>query len=110
MFAKFLQTCYVNGGTDLVLAPGVAPLMRRDGGWHRLEIPPLGPDDIKKIAADLLYAQPFARNRTYAFVDFAYADLARFRATAFDYPDTSVVVITRIDAPPGTVGRQGVSG
>ncbi len=77
-----------------LLAPGSPPVLRVGQSWQSLEVPPLEPEDVKTMAAEVLRGKPKSETDGYAYTDFWYGDVAFFRAMAFGYPETTLLVVS----------------
>jgi hypothetical protein len=97
---RILETCWRQRGTDIVFAPNRRPLLRTDDGWHELQTTPLSHNDIKALAEERLSSRVDGNEGVYSYTDFRYWDVATFRAIAFGYPETTLLVISCFHAIP----------
>jgi hypothetical protein len=97
---RFLETCCRRKGTDIVFAPNRRPVLRTNDGWMEFQSDTVSPSGIKALADDRLSVRVDGNVEVYAYSDFRYGDEATFRAIAFGYPDTNLLVISRIDCDP----------
>ena len=91
---RLLETCRQRHADVALLTPGSPPQLRIDQSWRSLQVPPLEPGDVKAMAAEILRPKPDAETDGYAYVDFSYGDDAFFRAMAFGYPETRLLVVS----------------
>jgi twitching motility protein PilT len=82
---KFLQTLVQQGGSDLHLAAGSVPMIRVRGELNRIDVPPLTPQDLEGLVAEITSApqkEELKRNKN---VDFAIkvSGLSIFRVNIF---------------------------
>jgi hypothetical protein len=91
---RLLETCYQRG-SDLLFVPGNPILVRSPRPWQSLQLPALSPHDVRTMAAERVSATHVAVDG-YAVQDFWYGDAAQFRATAFGYPETTVLLVSRL--------------
>jgi len=91
---RALETCWKRHGTDIVFAPDNPPLLRTPKGWHAMSIPPLDAAQIRALADERMSPKPDGEEGVYAWKDFRYGDVASFRAIAFGYPNTTLLVIS----------------
>jgi len=103
---RLLETCYRRNASDVLLSPGASPMIRLAESWRSLQVPAADAATIRALASELLGENPAGREEGYAYSDFDYGDAGdatRFRATAFGYPATNVLLISRYpsDGPGG---------
>ena len=103
---RLLETCYRRNATDILLSPGASPMIRLAESWRSLQAPAVDAATIRALASEQLGENPAGRAEGYAYADFDYGDAGdagRFRATAFGYPATHVLLISRYssEAPGG---------
>ncbi len=92
---RLLETCFRRNASDILLSPGASPMIRLAESWRALQVPPVDPATIQALASEQLGAHPAGREEGYSYADFSYGDVGRFRATAFGYPATNVLLISR---------------
>src|SRR5690349_4749283 len=83
---ELLDQLWESKGTDLLLTPGVSPMVRVDGDLSRMEgYGPLGPADTERIMRQLMTGDQAALFGTGVEVDFSFTwrDQARRRGNAF---------------------------
>ncbi len=91
---RLLETCYKRKADVALLAPGSPPVVRVDQSWRSLQVSPLEPGDVKAMASEILRPGPEAEADGYAYRDFWFGDVAFFRAMAFGYPETTLLVVS----------------
>ena len=108
---RLLETCYRRNASDLLLSPGASPMIRLPESWRSLQVLPIDAATIQALAAEQLGENPAGREEGYSYSDFAYGDAGRFRATAFGYPATNVLLISRYpsDGSDGDHQAQGAA-
>ncbi len=83
---QLLEALWSRKGSDLLLTPGAAPLLRIDGALERMpDLAPLSPADTEAMLLSLLsdrQATDFAA-RNEVDLSFSWRDKARFRANGF---------------------------
>ncbi len=92
---RLLETCVRRNATDILLSPGASPMIRLAESWRSLQVPPADAATIQALASEQLGENPVGREEGYSHSDFSYGDAGRFRATAFGYPATTVLLISR---------------
>lgn len=98
---RLLETLYQSNATDALLRPGSPPLIRLDG-WRALRVgAPLSADDVVVMAADRIGRLADGELDGYSYRDFRYGEVAWFRAIAFDYPQTTLLIVARRDKDSG---------
>jgi Tfp pilus assembly pilus retraction ATPase PilT len=96
---RLLETCFKQGATDILLAPDCPPLLRIAIQWRAIHLDePLTRADLVALAKERLGPKPGGETDDYTFSDFAYGNVARFRAMAFGYPETALLLIARHSA------------
>ena len=101
LWNRLLETSRNHGG-DLLLIPGSPPLVRTGDDWRALMLPPLSPADVQALATDCLSDVATTSDDGFTYRDFpcgAGPDTIHFRARAFAYPNTSVLLVGRIPDP-----------
>lgn len=100
---RLLETCYKRKADAALLCPGSPPLLRIEQAWRSLQVSPLELQDVKAMAAEILRPKPDAETDGYAYSDFWYGDVEFFRAMAFEFPETKLLVVSptaRTRPPP----------
>ena len=92
---RLLETCLRRKASDILLSVGAAPMIRLAESWRSLQVPPVDSATIQALASEQLGESPAGREEGYSYSDFGYGDVARFRGTAFGYPATNVLLISR---------------
>ena len=92
---RLLETCYRRNASDILLCPGASPMIRLTESWRALQVLPVDAATIQALARERLGENPAGREEGCSYVDFDYVDAGRFRATAFGYPGTNVLLISR---------------
>jgi hypothetical protein len=99
---RLLETCYRQNATDLLLIAGSPVMIRLVESWRSLQTDTLIPADIVAMAAERIGPGPHSTQDGYVFADFSYKNVA-FRAKAFGFPETVMVLIVRYPSrPPGS--------
>ena len=82
---ELLRFAVENGASDLHIAAGEVPAFRIDGEIIRLEMPALGPDDVKRLAYSVMSEKQKVTFEKDWEIDFSIGlkDLARFRVNIF---------------------------
>ncbi len=108
---RLLETWVRRNATDILLSPGTSPLIRLADSWRPLQVPPVDVETIRALASEQLGENPAGREDGYSYSDFGHGDVARFRATAFGYPATNVLLIARYpsDGSDGDHQSQGAA-
>src|SRR5687768_16848211 len=95
---RLLETCCRNDGADILLVPGKPPFIRMKDFWRPLDAPLIELEEINSMAHERFRAGTGLLDEcTYA--DFWYRDVAMFRALAFGYPATTLLIFARIQPP-----------
>jgi twitching motility protein PilT len=83
--SDLLQLVVAEGASDLHLRAGVPPVIRLHGVLHRVEGPPLRPEDSEELMRSITSEEHVQQIRERGTVDFGFAfgELARFRVSAF---------------------------
>jgi Tfp pilus assembly pilus retraction ATPase PilT len=98
---RLLESCYRRNATDILLSPGASPMIRLAESWRSFQVPPADAATIQALASEQLGANPTGSEEGYSYSDFSYGEAGRFRATAFGYPATSVLLISRYPSDAG---------
>ena len=79
----------------MLLAPGAPPMIQIDGLWRSMSTEMLTPADLVALGNERLGLKPDGITNGYAYLDFSYGDVARFRVMAFGYPRTTLLLLAR---------------
>src|SRR3954468_1663716 len=91
---RLLETCCRKEATDILLRPGSPPLLRSAKGWQALALPPLLPEDVIELAEEAMrLGAPKPTEHGHTYCDFLHDDKAGFRAMAFGYPETTLLIV-----------------
>jgi Tfp pilus assembly pilus retraction ATPase PilT len=90
---RLLETCCRRHADVMLLTAGCPPMLHIEGIWRTLQTPPLEPGDVKAMATEVLDPKP-EQQMGYAYSDFWYGDVAFFRAMAFGYPETTLLIVS----------------
>src|SRR6266480_5901764 len=93
--SDFLQLVVAEGSSDLHLRVGVPPVIRLHGVLHRVEGPPLKPEDTEELMRSITSEEHIQsiRERGGADFGFAFGDAARFRVSAFEEKGNFALVL-----------------
>lgn len=82
---ELLKFAIDNRASDIHVAAGEKPAIRKDGEIHRLDVPVLSPDDAKRLAYSMMPEKQRINFENNLETDFAIAfkGLARFRVNVF---------------------------
>src|SRR6185503_10769872 len=83
--SDLLQLVVAEGASDLHLRVGVPPVIRLHGVLHRVEGPPIKPEDTEELMRSITSEDHIqqCRERGGADFGFAFGELARFRVSVF---------------------------
>src|SRR5947199_9087877 len=83
--SDLLQLVVSEGAADLHLRVGVPPVIRLHGVLHRVEGPPIKPEDTEELMRSITSEDHIqqVRERGGAEFGFAFGELARFRVSIF---------------------------
>lgn len=83
--ADLLQLVVEEGASDLHIRVGVPPVIRVHGILHRVDGPPVTPEDAEELVRAITSEENMQQIRERGTVDFGFAfgELARFRVSAF---------------------------
>ena len=96
--ARVLETCCRLHAADALLTPGSPPLVRHYGVWRSLKSPRVLMSDVVSMAMETVGARPSAGADGYTYTDFNFGNVARFRAMAFGYPQTTLLLLVHLSA------------
>jgi twitching motility protein PilT len=96
--SDLLQLVVSEGSSDLHIRVGVPPVIRVHGILHRVEGPPLGPDDTEELMRSITSEDHIqhVRERGGADFGFAFGELARFRVSVFKEKGNFGLVLRQI--------------
>ena len=96
--SDLLQLVVSEGSSDLHLRVGVPPVIRVHGILHRVEGPPLNPDDSEELMRSITSEDHIqhVRERGGADFGFAFGELARFRVSVFKEKGNFASVLRQI--------------
>lgn len=80
--SDLLQLVVQEGAADLHLRVGVPPVIRLHGVLHKVEGPPLRPEDTEELMRTIT-SEENVQQRGGADFGFAFGELARFRVSIF---------------------------
>jgi twitching motility protein PilT len=108
--SDLLQLVVQEGAADLHLRVGVAPVIRLHGILHKVEGPPLKPEDTEELMRTITSEEnvQHVRERGTADFGFAFGDLARFRVSVFKERGNFGVVARQIPAKMLTLEQIGL--
>jgi len=96
---RLLETCHRKNATDMLLIAGSPVFIRLTDSWRALQTEILKPADLVVMAAQRLGPAPRDSGDGYFFADFSYKD-GTYRAKAFGFPETVMVLVVRYPSPP----------
>src|SRR6476620_2345360 len=96
--SDLLQLVVSEGAADLHLRVGVPPVIRLHGILHRVEGPPLKPEDTEELMRSITSEEHIqhVRERGGADFGFAFGELARFRVSVFKEKGNYGMVLRQI--------------
>src|SRR6516164_675159 len=96
--SDLLQLVVSEGASDLHIRVGVPPVIRVHGILHRVEGPPLNPDDAEELMRSITSEDHIqhVRERGGADFGFAFGELARFRVSVFKEKGNFAQVLRQI--------------
>src|SRR6266513_5384554 len=96
--SDLLQLVVSEGGSGLHLRVGVRPVIRLHGILHRVEGPPLRPEDTEELMRSITSEDhvQHVRERGGADFGFAFGELARFRVSVFKEKGNFGLVLRQI--------------
>ena len=93
---RLLETMYRREAKDLLLVVGSCPMIRLPDQWRQLQTSRLTPGEMERLVQERFPSEPSGEADENLSVDFAYGDVGRFRATVVDWPDTRVLLVSRL--------------
>src|SRR6266568_4072280 len=108
--SDLLQLVVSEGASDLHLRVGVPPVIRLHGVLHRVEGPPLKPEDTEELMRSITSEDHIqqVRERGGADFGFAFGELARFRVSVFKEKGQFGVVARQIPTKLLTIEQIGI--
>src|SRR3954466_646577 len=96
--SDLLQLMVSEGAADLHLRVGIPPVIRLHGILHRVEGPPLRPEDTEELMRSITSEDhvQHVRERGGADFGFAFGELARFRVSVFKEKGNFGLVLRQI--------------
>src|SRR5437667_6066975 len=96
--SDLLQLVVAEGSSDLHLRVGIPPVIRLHGVLHRVEGPPLRPEDTEELMRTITSDDnvQHVRERGGADFGFAFGELARFRVSVFKEKGNFACVLRQI--------------
>ncbi|HXJ74438.1 MAG TPA: type IV pili twitching motility protein PilT, partial [Candidatus Dormibacteraeota bacterium] len=93
-----LQLTVTEGASDLHLRVATAPVIRLHGVLHRIDGPPLKPEDTEELMRSITSEDHIqhVRERGGADFGFAFGDMARFRVSVFKEKGNFAMVLRQI--------------
>lgn len=108
--SDLLQLVVSEGAADLHIRVGVPPVIRLHGVLHRVEGPPLRPEDTEELMRSITSEEHIqqCRERGGADFGFAFGDLARFRVSVFKEKGNFAQVLRQIPSKLLTMEQIGL--
>jgi twitching motility protein PilT len=108
--SDLLQLVVSEGAADLHLRVGVPPVIRLHGILHRVEGPPLRPEDTEELMRSITSEDHIqhVRERGGADFGFAFGELARFRVSVFKEKGNFAMVLRQIPSKLLTMEQIGL--
>src|SRR5438046_5445754 len=108
--SDLLQLVVAEGSSDLHLRVGVPPVIRLHGILHRVEGPPLRPEDTAELMRSATSEEhiQYVRERGGADFGFAFGELARFRVSVFKERGNFGMVLRQIPTKLLTLEQIGI--
>src|SRR3954462_2944355 len=108
--SDLLQLVVSEGAADLHLRVGVPPVIRLHGILHRVEGPPLRPEDTEELMRSITSEDhvQHVRERGGADFGFAFGELARFRVSVFKEKGNFACVLRQIPSKLLTMEQIGL--
>jgi twitching motility protein PilT len=96
--SDLLQLVVSEGSSDLHIRVGIPPVIRVHGVLHRIDGPPLRPEDTEELMRSIASEDNIQQVREKGGADFGFAfgDKARFRVSAFKEKGNSGLVLRQI--------------
>src|SRR5438270_3879265 len=108
--SDLLQLTVAEGASDLHIRTNVPPVIRVHGILHRVEGPPLRPEDAEELMRSITSEEHIQsiRERGGADFGFAFGDAARFRVSAFKEKGNFAMVLRQIPSKLLTFEQIGI--
>ena len=108
--SDLLQLVINEGAADLHLRVNTAPVIRLNGILHRVDGPPLKPEDTEELMRSITSEDHIqhVRERGGADFGFAFSDLARFRVSVFKEKGNFAMVLRQIPSKLLTLEQIGI--
>ena len=108
--SDLLQLVVSEGASDLHLRVGIPPTIRVHGILHRVEGPPLTPEDAEELMRSITSEEHIqhVRERGGADYGFAFGEAARFRVSAFKEKGNFAMVLRQIPSKLLTMEQIGI--
>ncbi len=108
--SDLLQLVVSEGSSDLHLRVGTAPVIRLHGVLHRVDGPPMRPEDTEELMRSMTSEDHIqhVRERGGADFGFAFGDLARFRVSVFKEKGNFGMVLRQIPTKLLTLEQIGI--
>src|ERR1044071_7713006 len=108
--SDLLQLVVSEGSSDLHIRVGIPPTIRVHGILHRVEGPPLKPEDAEELMRSITSEEHIQSVRERGGADFAFAfgEAARFRVSAFKEKGNFAMVLRQIPSKLLTMGASGI--
>jgi len=108
--SDLLQLVVSEGASDLHARVGVPPVIRLHGILHRVEGPPLNPEDTEELMRSITSEDHIqaVRERGGADFGFAFGELARFRVSVFKEKGNFGMVLRQIPSKLLTLEQIGI--
>src|SRR5476649_55168 len=108
--SDLLQLVVSEGSSDLHIRVGVPPVIRVHGILHRVEGPPLKPEDAEELMRSITSEDHIqsVRERGGADFGFAFGDAARFRVSVFKEKGNFAMVLRQIPSKLLTMEQIGI--
>src|SRR6187551_3085865 len=108
--SDLLQLVVTEGAADLHLRVGTAPVIRLHGVLHRVDGPPLKPEDTEELMRSITSEDHIqhVRERGGADFGFAFGEMARFRVSVFKEKGNFGMVLRQIPTKLLTLEQIGI--
>jgi twitching motility protein PilT len=108
--SDLLQLMVSEGAADLHIRTNIPPVIRLHGILHRVEGPPLKPDDTEELVSSIASEDHIQQVREKGSVDFGFAfgELARFRVSVFKERGNFAGVLRQIPTTLLTLEQLGI--
>jgi hypothetical protein len=75
-------------------------MLRLRDVWRALKTVCAEPDDPQQLAEMCFQQRTPGKSEGHAYIDFSFGNVARFRAMAFGFPKTTMLLFSRLDGLP----------